>query len=81
MSKLRKTTLSHNGKNNMWELKDNGSSEVIKSFKTKADATTGGVLSKALGTEGGSVRIKKLDGTFEEERTFPGSADPRSSKG
>lgn len=28
-----------------------------------------------------SVRIRKLDGTFQEERTYPGSADPRSSKG
>jgi hypothetical protein len=28
-----------------------------------------------------SVRIHKLDGKIQEERTYPRSADPRSSKG
>jgi hypothetical protein len=28
-----------------------------------------------------SVRIHKVDGTFNEERTYPRSADPRRSKG
>ncbi len=28
-----------------------------------------------------SVRIRKLDGTIQEERTHPRSADPRRSKG
>jgi hypothetical protein len=28
-----------------------------------------------------SVRIHKLDGRIQEERTYPGSADPRRSKG
>jgi hypothetical protein len=29
----------------------------------------------------GSVKIEKLNGRYQEERTFPRSADPRKSKG
>ena len=40
------------------------------------------VLKKALGSEGGSVKIEyKEKSGYEEERTFPRSADPRESKG
>jgi hypothetical protein len=39
------------------------------------------VLSRALGKEGGSVKIEKISGGYQEERTFPRSADPRKSKG
>ena len=28
-----------------------------------------------------SVKIHKVDGKFQEERTYPSSADPRKSKG
>jgi len=34
-----------------------------------------------LGNQGGSVKIKKLDGKYEEERTYPKSKDPIKSKG
>ncbi len=54
---------------------------MVKTFKTKAEATTGGVLSEAIGKEGGSVKIQLTNGKFEEERTYPRSKDPRSSKG
>jgi hypothetical protein len=37
----------------------------------------GGVLGKAVGSGGGSVQIRKLDGTIQEERTFPRAADPK----
>ncbi|MCC9043304.1 DUF2188 domain-containing protein [Myroides sp. M-43] len=30
---------------------------------------------------GGSLKIKKLDGKFQEERTYPKSIDPIKSKG
>jgi hypothetical protein len=53
----------------------------VKSFQNKADAVAGGVLEKAVGKDGGSVKIQKVDGKFQEERTFPGSADPKKSKG
>jgi hypothetical protein len=54
---------------------------VIKSFSTKDDATKRGVLKHAVGSEGGSVKIQKLNGRFQEERTFPKKADPSESRG
>ncbi len=81
MGNLRKATLSHNKKQGTWQLKDDKTNKVLKSFETKSQATKSGVLEKALGKEGGSVKIKKLDGKFEEERTYPGTADPKQSQG
>ena len=34
-----------------------------------------------MGPEPVSVRIHDVDGKFQEERTYPRSADPRKSKG
>lgn len=81
MTKLPKYTLSHNDGRNRWELRQDKTHQLVKSFDTKADATAGGTLSRALGTQGGSVKIEKLTGRYQEERTFPRSADPRKSKG
>jgi hypothetical protein len=80
MAKLSKFTLFRNPETTKWDLKRD-SGETVKSFKDKLSATKGGALQKAIGGAGGSVKIKKLDGKIQEERTFPGSADPRSSKG
>lgn len=81
MSKLPKATLSHNKIKETWDLREDKSHKLIKSFESKADATTGGSLSKALGKAGGSVKIEKMNGRYQEERTFPRSADPRKLKG
>lgn len=32
-------------------------------------------------TNSGSLKIHRLDGTIEEERTYPSSADPRKTPG
>jgi Uncharacterized protein conserved in bacteria (DUF2188) len=80
MARLPKFTLSHNEQKKKWELAHAGSGEVVKRFATKAAATKGGVLEKAVGKLG-SVKIKKRNGRVQEERTFPRSMDPRSSKG
>lgn len=80
MAKLPKYTLGHNKKAKRWEVK-NSAGESIKSFKTKDDATAGGVLERAIGPGGGSVRIKKMDGKIQEERTFPRASDPKRSPG
>lgn len=79
-SKLPKFTLSHNDEKGGWDLKKDKTEKTIKHFDTKEDATAGGVLKKAIGGEG-SVKIKKEDGTYQEERTFPHSADPKESEG
>ena len=80
MAKLPRFSLAHNENTKKWELKKEGSSEVMKRFATKAAALKGGVLEKAVGGRG-SVRIRKRDGKIQEERTYPRSADPRGSKG
>lgn len=76
MAKLPRYSLSHDDKTKKWELKKEGSGEVVKRFKTKAAATKGGVLEKAVGGMG-SVRIRKRNGKIQEERTYPRSMDPR----
>lgn len=81
MAKLPKFTLDKNEKKDNWELKNDSSNKVVKSFSTKAEATSGGALKKAVGGEGGSVKIQKENGRFQEERTFPRKADPKQSEG
>jgi hypothetical protein len=81
MTKLRKYTLSHNDDRDRWELRQDKTRNFVRAFDTKAEATAGGVLSRTLGEVGGSVKIEKISGGYQEERTFPRSADPRKSKG
>jgi Uncharacterized protein conserved in bacteria (DUF2188) len=80
MAKLRKFTLSQNA-SGRWPLTNDSSNRVVHIFKTKQNATKGGVMKKLLSKEGGSVKIQKENGRIQEERTYPGSKDPRSSKG
>jgi hypothetical protein len=80
-SKLPKFTLEYNEKKDRWDLENDKSNRVVKTFETKENATAGGVLKKAVGAEGGSVKIQKENGKFQEERTYPRSADPKKSKG
>ena len=81
MTKLPKYTLSKDQAKNDWVLKEDGGSRAKRRFATKSEATEGGVLENAVGNSGGSVKIKKEDGQFQEERTYPRSADPKSSPG
>ena len=81
MAKLTKFTLTKNNKTDNWDLKKDTTNRTVKSFETKQEATKGGVLEKAVGKDGGSVKIRKEDGKFQEERTYPRDKDPRGSKG
>lgn len=81
MAKLQKYTLSHDKKNDEWKLTNDKTDKVVKTFENKSDATAGGVLKKILGDDGGSVKIKKIDNKFQEERTYPKEDDPTESKG
>jgi hypothetical protein len=81
MPKLPKYTLEKNEKRDRWDLTNDTTDRVVKSFETKDEATKGGVLEKAVGSEGGSVKIQKENGRFQEERTYPGSKDPSKSPG
>jgi hypothetical protein len=81
MAKLIKFTLDKNKQKNVWELTNDKTNKVIKTFDTKAEATAGGALKKAVGPEGASVKIKLENNKIQEERTFPRKDDPRESKG
>ena len=81
MPKLPKFTLEFDKKTKLWDLDNDKTNRTVKSFDTKGKATAGGVLEKAVGPNGGSVKIQKENGRFQEERTYPGSKDPSSSKG
>ncbi len=79
MAKLPKFT--HSEKRARWDLTKDGASRPTASFGTKSDATNGATLEKAVGKGGGSVKIQKVDGQFQEERTYPRAADPKKSPG
>ena len=81
MANLPKYSLSKDKKADDWVLRRDGATRATRRFDTKADATRAGVLSSALGKDGGSVRIKKENGRIQEERTYPRSRDPRRTKG
>ena len=81
MTKLPKFTLEYNERKGRWALENDKTNRTIKTFTTKEKATAGGVLKRAVGEDGGSIKIQKLNGRFQEERTFPSSKDPKESKG
>ena len=62
-----------------WKLRKWGSDRAIRSFETKEDGMK--FSTDYVGEHGGSLKVKKEDGTFQEERTYPRSADPHSSPG
>lgn len=72
MARLPRFSLSYNGTNRKWELTREDNEEVVKRFKSKADAIKGGVLERAV-KKVGSVRIRKRDGKIQEERSYPRS--------
>jgi len=80
MAKLPKFTLDYNEKKEKWDLTNDATDRTVKSFGTKEQATRGGVLKRAVGGHG-SVKIQKVNGKFQEERTYPRSADPKRSPG
>jgi hypothetical protein len=81
VAKLPKFTLEKNEQRDRWDLTNDRTNRAVKTFNTKADATRGGALERAVGPAGGSVKIQKENGRFQEERTYPRSKDPRRSKG
>lgn len=81
MTNLPKYTLEKDERKDKWVLEQDKTGRQVKQFSTKAEATKGGVLERAVGPEGGSVKIQKENGRYQEERTYPRSRDPRRSKG
>lgn len=82
MANLKKFTLSYDDKKEDWKLTNDKTDRTVKRFENKSDATKGGVLKGFIGQDGGSVKIQKKESKrFQEERTYPRSADPKNSKG
>ncbi|MCG6578054.1 DUF2188 domain-containing protein [Pseudomonas sp. AF32] len=62
-----------------WELKKVGAERASKKAATKQELVSS--LTDFFDGKTASVKIHKADGSIEEERTYPRSADPRRSKG
>jgi hypothetical protein len=62
-----------------WTLAKEGAQRPSKTAGTKAEITA--IASEFLQNKTASLKIHNEDGTLQEERTFPRSADPRKSKG
>lgn len=62
-----------------WVLTKQGAERASKTAATKAEITQ--LASEFLADKTASLKIHKEDGTIQEERTFPRSADPTKSKG
>ena len=62
-----------------WVLHKEGDSTVLKAAELKDQILV--VLPVYFSDKKASVKIHREDGTIEEERTYPRSADPRESKG
>jgi hypothetical protein len=62
-----------------WELRKEGATRASKSAATKDEMLQ--VTAAFLEGKMASVKIHKKDGSIQEERTYPRSADPHESKG
>jgi hypothetical protein len=69
--------LSKNG--NSWELKAQGAKRASLKSSTKEKAIS--EMREFMSSREGSVKIRKEDGTIQEERTYPRSSDPSSTRG
>jgi len=62
-----------------WALRRSGSEALLAQAGTKAEMV--GRLAEVLQGKTASVKIHHVNGTIEEERTYPRSADPRRTEG
>jgi hypothetical protein len=67
---------SHDGH---WDLTRQGAERAAISKSTKAEILV--ATQQFMEGKTASVKIHRADGTFEEERTYPRSADPSRSQG
>jgi hypothetical protein len=76
---LDKYTLHKDAKTEKWRLEKEGSDRAKARYDRKVDALKD--LRAAVGPAGGSVRIRKVDNTIQEERTYPRAKDPKKTPG
>ncbi len=68
-------------KGNQWVGETGKSKQVVSKGRTKETAIRNTAKVAKKDPQPVSVKIHKVDGKFQEERTYPRSADPRRSKG
>jgi len=71
----RRFSLRFDSSREKWVLRNDVNEKIVKIFDTKEEATRAGALRKALGGQGGTVMVRKLNGVLEEERAFPSIVD------
>ena len=64
---------------NGWALKKQGAERASKTATTKVEIIK--LATEFLDGKTASLKIHKEDGTIQEERTYPRSADPKKTKG
>lgn len=62
-----------------WKITTEDAKRRGDGFKTKEEALE--VAIRLASEAGGSLKIHAADGTIQEERTYPRSADPRKTPG
>lgn len=64
-----------------WKLQKQGAQRASEIYEgmTKQEAVR--EAAKFMNEHPGSMKIRKENGRIQEERTYPGSADPRRTKG
>jgi hypothetical protein len=66
-------------KEDEWKFRQMGSERSIRTFETKEEGLDFGT--DYMNDHGGTLKIKRENGTIQEERTYPRSADPRKTPG
>ena len=66
-------------KGDHWEGRSGNT--TVTSAPTKTEAVSQTAQTARADSQAVTVKIHKVDGTIQEERTYPRSADPRSSRG
>ncbi len=66
-------------KGEKWQFKMEKSDKILLNSVKKEDVVK--KMQTYMKSKMGSVRIHKVDGSIQEERTYPRSADPKKSKG
>lgn len=64
---------------NGWALKKQGAERASKTATTKVEIIK--LATEFLDGKTASLKIHKEDGSIQEERTYPRSADPKKTKG
>jgi Uncharacterized protein conserved in bacteria (DUF2188) len=72
--------VQHDARQSDWKVIAEGATRASAREDTK-DAAVRRAVELAKAKPLGQVRVKKMDGTLQYERTYPRSSDPRRTRG